>query len=87
MKICALLVPYVSIAKKMKVSIMVGQCGYTQDHITCVPYGYSFRRKYVLCQLASNLNVKQKHLGCKKVRGQSEAACKQAGATKTFGIT
>ena len=28
--------------------------------------------------------AKQKHLGCKKVRGQSEATCKQAGATKSF---
>ena len=29
----------------------------------------------------------QKHLGCKKVRDQSEAACKQAGATKSFDIS
>ena len=32
-------------------------------------------------------NAKQKHLGCKKVRGQSEAACKQADATKSFDIS
>ena len=31
--------------------------------------------------------AKQKHLGCKKVRGQSEATCKQAGATKSFDIS
>ena len=34
-----------------------------------------------------NVNAKQKHLGCKKVRGLSEAACKQAGATKSFDIS
>ena len=28
------------------------------------------------------LYAKQKHLGCKKVRGQSEATCKQADATR-----
>ena len=33
------------------------------------------------------LDAKQKHLGCKKVRGQSEAACKQADATKSFDIS
>ena len=27
-----------------------------------------------------NLHAKQKHLGCKKVRGQSETTCKQAKA-------
>ena len=31
--------------------------------------------------------AKQKHLGCKKVRGQSEATCKQAGVTKSFDIS
>ena len=31
--------------------------------------------------------AKQKHLKCKKVRGQSEATCKQAGATKSFDIS
>ena len=31
--------------------------------------------------------AKQKHLGCKKVQGQSEATCKQAGATKSFDIS
>ena len=32
------------------------------------------------------INAKQKHLGCKKVRGQSEAAL-QTGATKNFDIS
>ena len=32
-------------------------------------------------------DAKQKHLGCKKVRGQSEANYKQAGATKRFDIS
>ena len=31
--------------------------------------------------------AKQKHLGCKKVPGQSEAANKQSGATKSFDIS
>ena len=31
--------------------------------------------------------TKQKHLGCKKVRVQSEVTCKQAGATKSFDIS
>ena len=34
----------------------------------------------------SNLYAKQKHLGCKKMRGQSEAAL-QTGATKNFDIS
>ena len=29
-------------------------------------------------------DAKQKHLGCKEVRGQSEAACKQPGVTKAL---
>ena len=33
------------------------------------------------------INAKQKHLGCKKVRGQSEAACKQASAIKRYDIS
>ena len=33
-----------------------------------------------------SINAKQKHLGCKKVRGQSEAAL-QTGATKNFDIS
>ena len=33
------------------------------------------------------LYAKQKHLGCKKVRGQSEATCKQACATKNSDIS
>ena len=37
--------------------------------------------------VASILYAKQKHLGCKKVRGQSEATCKKAGATKSFDIS
>ena len=36
---------------------------------------------------AHNRYAKQKHLGYKKVRGQSEAAYKQAGATKSFNIS
>ena len=32
-------------------------------------------------------DAKQKHLGRKKVRGQSEAICKKAGATKSFDIS
>ena len=32
------------------------------------------------------VNAKQKHLGCTKVQGQSEAACKQTGATKSLGF-
>ena len=32
-----------------------------------------------------NINAKQKHPGCKKVQGQSEAAL-QTGATKNFDI-
>ena len=32
------------------------------------------------------LHAKQKHLGCKKVRGQLEAAL-QTGATKNFDIS
>ena len=31
--------------------------------------------------------AKQKQLGCKKVQSQSEAICKQAGATKSFDIS
>ena len=31
--------------------------------------------------------AKQKHLGCKEVQGQSEAACKQEVATKRYGIS
>ena len=34
----------------------------------------------------SNPDAKQKHPGCKKVRGQSEAAL-QTGATKNFDIS
>ena len=33
-----------------------------------------------------NVHAKQKHPGCKKVRGQSEAAL-QTGATKNFDIS
>ena len=31
-----------------------------------------------------NYQLYGRHLGCKKVRGQLEAACKQAGATKSL---
>ena len=31
--------------------------------------------------------AKQKHLGCKKVQGLSEATCKQAGVTISFDIS
>ena len=41
----------------------------------------------VISYFSVYLNAKQKHLGCKKGRGQSEAACKQAGATKSFDIS
>ena len=30
------------------------------------------------------IHAKQKHLGCKKVRGQSEVACKQADVTQSI---
>ena len=33
-----------------------------------------------------DINAKQKHLGCKKVRGQLEAAL-QTGPTKNFDIS
>ena len=33
------------------------------------------------------LHAKQKHLGYKNVQGQSEATCKQAGATKDSDIS
>ena len=36
-----------------------------------------------MCSYIRNYNAKQKHLGRKKVRGQSEVTCKQAGATKS----
>ena len=38
-------------------------------------------------KFVNTLNAKQKHLGYKKVRGQSEAACKQADTTKSFDIS
>ena len=38
----------------------------------------------VAIAMISSKQYKQKHLGCKKVRGQSEAACKQAGVTKAL---
>ena len=41
------------------------------------------RRVFVSCYI----HAKQKHLGVKKVRGQSEATCKKAGATKSFDIS
>ena len=34
-----------------------------------------------------HIYAKQKHLRYKKVRDQSEATCKQAGATKSFDIS
>ena len=37
--------------------------------------------------VAIYLNAKQKHMGCKKVRGQSEAALQQVSVTKTFDIS
>ena len=50
-----------------------------------------YERRLAMCQSKYKVSVyiyaKQKHLGCKKVRGQSEAACKQAGATKSFDIS
>ena len=46
-----------------------------------------FIEKVWLNSLKCSINAKQKHLGCKKVRGQSEATCKQAGATKSFDIS
>ena len=46
-------------------------------------YGSQFSNK----QQCNYMNAKQKHLGCKKVRGQSEATCKQAGTTKRFDIS
>ena len=43
---------------------------------------------FITFEANSNITIaKQKHLGCKKVRGQSEATCKQAGATKSFDIS
>ena len=44
---------------------------------------------HVSCHMHSILSrdVKQGVLGCKKVQGQSEAACKQTGATKRFEIS
>ena len=36
------------------------------------------------CDNTGKYDAKQKQFGCKKMRGQSEAACKQAGATKSF---
>ena len=44
----------------------------------CMLYNSSEPIKYII--------AKQKHLGCKKVRGQSEAAL-QTGATKNFDIS
>ena len=39
-----------------------------------------------VCMYVCMYVAKQKHLGCKKVRGQSEAAL-QTGATKNFDIS
>ena len=38
-------------------------------------------------KMTSNMYAKQKHSGCKKVRGQSEAALQTGRMTKTFDIS
>ena len=53
--------------------------------ITPVPYVRQFIK--TTGTMARYIYAKQNHLGCKKVRGQSEATCKQAGATKSFDIS
>ena len=45
-----------------------------------------YHAKNHACKSKGNKDAKQKHLGCKKVRGQSEAAL-QTGATKNFDIS
>ena len=44
-------------------------------------FGASYQKP---CTTTVVNNYEQKHLGCKKMRGQLEVACKQSGATKSF---
>ena len=53
-----------------------------QQHIISIRPDHVSTIATVLCSY-----IKQKHLECKKMRGQSEAAYKQADVTKSFDIS
>ena len=50
-------------------------------------YNYSYTRSYLLFTLLYSYMLNKNTLGVKKVLGQSEATCKQVGATKSFDIS
>ena len=60
-------------------------CMHVQEKVSM--QWYSPKVTYISFIITVNTYAKQKHLGCKKVRGQSEVTCKQAGATKSFDIS